>query len=379
LPSRFWRKRPALALDHVGKRLQRALVGTGHGLAAAAVVEQAIDRLLQHPLLVPDDDVGGLQLEQPLQPVVAVDDAAIQVVQVGRREAAAVERDQRAQLGRQHREHLEDHPLGLDAGLVEGLEHLEPLGELLDLRVRARRVELLPELVDLARDLEALQELADALGTHRRREVVTVLLELREVVVLGQELAAVERRQARVGHDERLEVEHALDVAQRHVEHHAHPRRQALQEPDVRDGTRELDVAHPLAAHLGERHLDAALLADDSAVLQPLVLAAQALVVLDRPEDLRAEEAVAFGLERAVVDRLGLLNLAVRPRADLLGRRKADLDRVELFFLCDLLEQIEQCLHSFLSVGVEGRGSSILNPDPCPRRSPASGFPSPVR
>ena len=31
----------ALALDHVGQRLQRALVGAGHGLAATAVVEQA--------------------------------------------------------------------------------------------------------------------------------------------------------------------------------------------------------------------------------------------------------------------------------------------------------------------------------------------------
>ena len=29
-----------LALDHVGQRLQRALVGTGHGFAATTVVEQ---------------------------------------------------------------------------------------------------------------------------------------------------------------------------------------------------------------------------------------------------------------------------------------------------------------------------------------------------
>jgi hypothetical protein len=117
--------------------------------------------------------------------------------------------------------------------------------------------------------------------------------------------------------------------------------RQALQEPDVRDRRGELDVAHALAAHLGERHLDAALLADDAAVLQALVLAAQALVVLDRPEDLRAEQAVALGLERAVVDRLRLLDLAVRPRADLLGRGEPDLDRVEFLFLRDLLEQIQ--------------------------------------
>jgi hypothetical protein len=54
-------------------------------------------------------------------------------------------------------------------------------------------------------------------------------------------------------------------------------------------------------------------------VLHALVLAAVALVVLDRPEDLRAEQAVALRLEGAVVDRLGLLDLAVRPLADRSG------------------------------------------------------------
>ena len=389
----------ALALDHVGERLQRTLVGAGHRLAAAAVVEQRVDGFLQHPLLVADDDVRRLELEQALQPVVPVDHAAIQVVQVGGREAAAVQRDQRAQLRRQHRQHLEDHPLGLDARLVEGLEHLEALGDLLDLGVGAGRLELVAQLLDLVRDVERLQELADALGAHRRREVVAVLLDLREVVVLGQELRAVERRQAGVGDDVRLEVQHALDVAQRHVEHHAHPRRQALQEPDVRDRARELDVAHPLAAHLGERDFDAALLADHAAVLQALVLAAQALVVLDRPEDLRAEEAVALGLERPVVDRLRLLDFAVRPRADLLRRGEADLDRVEFLFLRDLLEQIEQCFHCdslaerwALSVGRKsrcirrcaacrraGRETHNLKIVPGRCRWRASGFPSPAR
>ena len=133
----------ALALDHVGERLQRPLVGAGHRLAATAVVEQRIDRLLQHPLFVAHDDIGRLELEQALQPVIAVDDAPIQIVQVGGREAAAVERHQRAQVGRQHREHLEDHPFGLDSRLVERLEHLEPLGDLLDLGIGTGRFQVL--------------------------------------------------------------------------------------------------------------------------------------------------------------------------------------------------------------------------------------------
>src|SRR5260221_5313682 len=149
----------------------------------------------------------------------------------------------------------------------------------------------------------------------------------------------------------------------------------------MRHRARELDVAHALAANLGERHFDAALLADDAAVLQALVLAAQALVVLDRTEDLRAEKTVPLRLERAVVDRFRLLHFAVRPRADLLRRREADTDGVELFFLRDLLEQIEQCFHARISeegrgARGEGRGGIVMTPPlfPSPLPLPHNKF-----
>src|SRR5262249_8000652 len=92
----------------------------------------------------------------------------------------------------------------------------------------------------------------------------------------------------------------------------------------------ERDVAQPLAPDLRLRDLDAALVADHAAVLHALVLAAEALPVGDRPEDLRAEQSVALRLERPVVDRFRLGGLAVRPRLDLLGRSQADANRVEI-------------------------------------------------
>jgi hypothetical protein len=107
---------------------------------------------------------------------------------------------------------------------------------------------------------------------------------------------------------------------------------------DFRNQMCAVGLAHALAPDLGERHLDAALLADHPTVLQALVLAAQALVVLDGPEDLGAEQPVALRLEGAVVDRLRLLHLAERPGTDLLRRRNADADGVEFLFLRDLLE-----------------------------------------
>src|SRR2546425_5533030 len=59
-------------------------------------------------------------------------------------------------------------------------------------------------------------------------------------------------------------------------------------------------------------------------------LAAVALPVARRPEDALAEQAVALGLERAVVDRFRLRHLAGGPVADLLRRGEADPNCVEI-------------------------------------------------
>ena len=82
-----------LALEHVRQALELVVAGAGDGAAAAAVVDQRVDGLLQHALLVADDDLRRAELQQPLEAVVAVDDAAVEVVEVatwrsGRRRAA---------------------------------------------------------------------------------------------------------------------------------------------------------------------------------------------------------------------------------------------------------------------------------------------------
>src|SRR5262249_33379045 len=146
-----------------------------------------------------------------------------------------------------------------------------------------------------------------------------------ETLEVGGALLRVDR-----GDDRGGEVENLLELTRGDVEEVADPARNALEEPDVRDGRGEVDVPHPLAPHLLPRHLDAAALADDALVADALVLPAVALPVAGRPEDALAEETVALGLERAVVDRLGLRDLAGRPVADLLRGRETDPDRVEI-------------------------------------------------
>ena len=89
-------------------------------------------------------------------------------------------------------------------------------------------------------------------------------------------------------------------------------------------------MTHALAADLLLRHLDTAAVADDAAVADPLVLAAIALVILGRTENLLAEEAVTLRFVGAVVDGFRLEDLAARTLGDVLRRRKRDADRLEV-------------------------------------------------
>jgi hypothetical protein len=105
----------------------------------------------------------------------------------------------------------------------------------------------------------------------------------------------------------------------------------------VDHGRGELDVAHALAPHLGARDLDAAALADDALEPDALVLAAVALPVLGGTEDLLAEQPILLGLERAVVDGLRLLHLAVGPHADGVRRGQTDAELTEIVHIKHLM------------------------------------------
>ena len=388
---------------------------------------------MEHPLLVVDDDLGGAQIEQPLQPVVPVDHAAVQVVQVRRREPAAVELDHRAQVGRDDRHRFEDHrpgvvdPATVVVPAVERRDDLQALDGLLATLGRqgttaVGRVDLLAQLDLFLVEVDPVDEAADRLGAHAALEVVLVAepqLPPQELVLddlapvqgpellegpLGQvdlvlvavasgrdllldgPLTGLYLRVARPvllqlgelglqGLEPAVDVEVAslldvgdllgqlgLQVGQVLValvlvhpgdqvggevddllqllglqllpglgahEEIGQPASGPAQVPDVHDRGGQLDVAHPLAAHLGPGDLHPAALTDDPLEPDALVLPAVALPVLRRTEDLLAEETVLFGTQRAVVDRLRLLHLAVGPAADRPGRGQPDLQLVK--------------------------------------------------
>src|SRR5210317_2124193 len=122
--------KPALlALDHVRQTLERPVAGSQDGPLAAIVVEESVNRLLQHPLFIADDDLGGIQVNKLLEPVVPVDDAAVEVIEVAGGKIATVEHDKWTQVGGDDGDDIEDHPLGLVFAVTNGLHNLQSIDE----------------------------------------------------------------------------------------------------------------------------------------------------------------------------------------------------------------------------------------------------------
>ena len=164
----------------------------------------------------------------------------------------------------------------------------------------------------------------------------------------------------------RGEVDDALEVLGGEVEQVAEPRGHALEVPDVGDRRGQLDVAHAVAAHLAAGDLDAAALTDDALEPHPLVLAAVALPVAGRPEDALAEQAVLLGLQGAVVDGLRLLDLAVGPRPDLVGRGQGDAELIEVVHVQHWAVAssavVAARVNAFGSVWMSGTRRSLVEP-----------------
>ncbi len=239
-------------------------------------------------------------------------------------------------------------PVQLTLGAVAELAHL-PLAALLDLAAHVAlgalglkfgqiRFELLGPGLDVG---VALVLGALALDLH-------LVLEGGQVVVAQLGV----HRGDHVGR----EVDDLFQVLRGQVEQVAQPARHALEVPDVRDRRGQLDVAHALTTHLGPGHLDAAALTDDALEPDALVLAAVALPVASRSEDLLAEQAVLLRLQGAVVDRFGLLDLAEGPLADVIGGGETNTELVEEV-------DVKHVCSSLLAFGADhgrsGRGRAV--------------------
>ena len=210
-----------LTFNHVCQRLQRTLVGTRNGTTTTTVVQQRVNRLLQHTLLVPHDNIGRRQVQQTLQTVVTVDNTAIQIVQIRGREAATVQRYQRTQIRRQNWQYGHDHPLWLVAGAIKGFHQLQTLGQLLDFGLGGGLRNFFAQLANLVSEIHRGQQFINSLGAHASVEIITELFQRFEILLIVQQLTLVQGSHARLDNHVALEIKYALDITQGHIQQQA--------------------------------------------------------------------------------------------------------------------------------------------------------------
>ena len=117
-----------------------------------------------------------MQLHQLLQPVVAIDDAPVEVVQIRRGESATIERHQRTQLRWDHRQDIQNHPLRLVAGFAERFHYAQPLGELELFLLRSLGLHSLADFDAEAFDIHFLEKLFDSFRAHHGDELTRKIL-----------------------------------------------------------------------------------------------------------------------------------------------------------------------------------------------------------
>ena len=256
-------------------------------------------------------------LQEVLQTVVPVDHTTIKIVQVGRGKATAFKRNQGAQIRRDHRQHGQHHPLRSTLGLDKALIHFDALGQFLANLLAARLGHRLLQLIDACLQVDHGRSIVNRLGTHLgHKRIRAVSIPGFAEFHLGEQLVFLQRSITRIHHEVILVIDHPLKIARGDIEDETDAGWHAFEKPDVRHRHGQLNVAHALAPHTSLGNLDTAAVTDDTAMLDPLVLATRAFPVLDRTKDPLTEQATLLRLERTVVDRLRVFHFTLGPRPD---------------------------------------------------------------
>ena len=271
-----------------------------------------------------------MQLDKLLQSIVAIDHPPVEVIQIGSGETPSIQGHQRAELRRDHRNHIQNHPFRLVSRLSKGIHHLEAFGELELFLLGRLGLHSAAEIDGQFLDIDLLQELLDRLGAHQGRKLVRILLHHLSILLFAEHFLFVQGSIPRIQNHVGLEVEDTLQLSQAQVQQMSDSTRQTLEEPYMGAGTGQFDVAETLPPHLGQRDLDTALVADHSPVLHPFVLPAKTLPIGDGAEDLGAEQTVALRLEGSVVDGLRFGDFTLGPGSDRVRRSQTDSDAVEI-------------------------------------------------
>ena len=327
-----------LTLQRVRERLQRTIVLSLHRIRATRVVKERIHRLLQHTLLIAENNLRSLNINQTLQTIVTNDHTAIQVVEIRCSETATVKRYERTELRRNDRQNLQNHPFRLVelAACTEALDHLQTLQRLILASLSTLIACHITQFVRQSIEVHTLQQIQYSLSTHLSDKLVRVIiiqieiltwqtLLKSEILLLTQQvtlthhtildaeviLSLLRSERTRIEHHVTLIVDNAVELLGRHTQEVTNLVRQRAEIPDMRDRHYQRDMAATLASYLLLSHLHTTSVADDATIANALILTAMALIVLRRTKDALAKQTITLRLIRTIIDRLRFEDLTV--------------------------------------------------------------------
>ena len=282
---------------------------------------------MQHALLIAHNNFWRVEIHQLLQTIIAVDDAAIKIVQIAGGEISAFQHDKRTKVRWNHWNNIKHHPLWIILAAADLLNKLQALGQiflaLLAFGLFKFLAKLNTELIQI--QLAIGKQFTNGVGAHHGGETAGAMLVLLAAALIFREhLLEFKIGRAWIGDDVILEVHNLLKIAGLHFKKIAKSAWHGLEEPNVNNWRGQINVAHALATNAAVRDLHAATIANNSLVLGALVLAACAFIIALWPEDALTKQTVALGAVGAVVDGLGFLNFTKAPRTNVVGAGKAD-------------------------------------------------------
>ena len=222
-----------LTLQHVAERLERTVRSTSYGATMATIIEEGIHRLLEHALFVADDDFRRFELQQGAETVVAVDDAAVEIIEIGSGETATFERDERTEIRRNNRKHIENHPLRAGIRLCEALNKFQAFREFFAQLFTAGRAHGLLDFLLDGSEVHGGKNLLDRFCAHASGEFFAVLFLGVAEFRLREELALFKRSAAWIDNNKVLVINDTLQSTGGHVQHEPQAGWHALVEPNV--------------------------------------------------------------------------------------------------------------------------------------------------
>ena len=206
-----------LTFQHIGKGFQRTISRSGNRTAAAAIINQGVNRLLKHTFFITHDNVRRSQFKKSFQTVISIDNPTVKIIQVRRSETSAIQLYHRSDIRRNHRNHCQNHPFRTVSGSTEGLHNFQTLDNSRPL-LSGGVFQFLFQFVGFRFQINAFQKLFNRLGAHSRAEMVTEFLICVSVFLFGKDLLILQVCFTFIQNNIGCKIKHFFQIPRRHIQ-----------------------------------------------------------------------------------------------------------------------------------------------------------------